>query len=173
MIPGTHELSDIEYPQQHPLVAFFELAPAVWITILAVWLVFAVSAIFSFEVPASGAVMVGGALVSEMFFEQLRWRKLLCGPDGQFYLVPDAETKRPIAQNQYCIAPAGDGKIGALLSLSRKDKVEMNPRKTEVHWYYRESVENAEKVIFRAILITAICGTFIWGYGHRVFESTC
>ena len=88
-------------------------------------------------------------------------------------LVPDAETKRPIAQNQYCIAPAGDGKIGALLSLSRKDKVKMNPRKTEVHWYYRESVENAEKVIFRAILITAICGTFIWGYGHRVFESTC
>lgn len=173
MIPGTHELSDINYPKKHTLVAIFNLAPVIWTTVLAVWLVFLVSAFFSFDVPASGAVMVGGALISEMFFEQLRWRKLPCDPDGQFYLVPDAETKRPIAQNKYWIAPAGTGKLGALLSLSRTATVKMNPRETEVSWYYKEAVENAEKIIFRVILITAICGTLIWGYGHRIFGFTC
>ncbi len=171
MIPGTHKLSDLEFPQQHKLVAFFQLAPEVWITILVVWLVFAFSASTSFEVPASGAVLVGGALVSKMFFERLRWRKLPCGADGQFFLVPDAETKKPIAQNQYCIAPAGAGKLGALLSLSRTGKVKLNPRETEMNWYYRDAVDDAEKIIFVAIVVTAVCGTLIWGYGHRVFSG--
>ncbi len=171
MIPGTHKLSELEFPRQHKLVAFFQLAPEVWVIILVAWLVFAFSAVNSFEVPASGAVLVGGALISEMFFERLRWRKLPCGPDGQFFLVPDAETKKPIAQNQYCIAPAGEGKLGALLSLSRIGKVELNPRKTEMNWYYRDAVDDAEKVIFVAIVVTAVCGTLIWGYGHRFFSG--
>ncbi len=170
MAPSTQEIPGIEMPEFNRLAAYWILSPGVWLSLATVWLVVALSVVTSFEIPSSGAVLVGGALVSEMLFEQLRWRKLPCPPEGTFYLVPDSNTRNPIAQNQFYIAPVGSGKLGALLSLTREDQIKVNNVRNEITWYYRDVVDRIEKVLFYSIVFTAILGTLLWGYGHRIFE---
>lgn len=166
----TSEIQGVELPIYNQLVAFWILSPSVWLSLAIAWIVVALSFLYSFEVPASGAVLVGSALISEMLFEQLRWRKLPCKPDGSFYLVQDSNTKKPIMQNEFCIAPAGTGKLGALLSLSPVDLIKENTNRKEIVWFYRDIVERTEKVFFVCIVFTAILGTLLWGYGHRIVE---
>lgn len=163
------EIPGIDMPECNTVIAYWSLSPGIWIVLAISWLVVFLSFSFSFEIPSSGAILVGGALVSEMLYEQLHWRKLPCPPEGTFYLVPDSYTKKPVAQNPYCIVPVGSGLMGALLSLTIDDLIRVSPR-NEVTWFYRDLVGMVEKKIFYSIILTAVLGTLLWGYGHRILE---
>jgi hypothetical protein len=158
-------------PSKHWLAAYWTLCPPIWLCIGVAWMIVVVSIATSFQVPASGAVLVGSALISQMLFESLGWRKLPCPPDGSFCLVPDAVTGRPIAQNQFCVAPAGGGRLGALLSLTEGHQVKVNEHRREVTWFYRDVVEKTENAFLTCIISTAVVGTFLSGYGHLIFVA--
>lgn len=147
-------------------VAYWTLCPSFWTTLVVGWFVVLSSVLATFQIQASGAVLVGCALISQMLFEQLRWRKLPCPPEGTFYLVPDGTTKKPIGQNPYCYVPVGSGRMGALLSLSPDHLIGVNEHRKEVTWFYRDVVHRAEKVFLASSITSAVLGTLLSGYGH-------
>lgn len=154
-------------PSYSTFWALFIIASGLWLLIVFAWLVVFVSILCSWEVPASGAVLVCAALIADIIFENYRWRKLPCDPSGSISLVPDAVTGKPILITKYMSAPAGKGRLGALLSLAKGDEVK---READDTWYYNDTVRRVEKIILLIIVITALFGTALWGYGHLLFK---
>lgn len=159
---------NIKLPKNNYLKAMFSVAAWPWMVIIFVWSVCIVSVANSWEVPASGAVLVCGALIAEIFYYNQRWTKMNTDPSGGFKLISDSNTNAPGIFGQFVIAPAGAGKLGALLSLAKKHEVTIN--ESESFWYYRDTVSRIEKIVFTAIVFTAVSGTILWGYGHIYFK---
>lgn len=134
---------------------------------LVVWISFASSLFFSWEVPASGAVLVCGALISDVLYQNQRWTKMNADAMGVKLFMDDSNPRRLIAQNQFFIAPVFSGKLGILLSLARNSEVRISP--DENTWYYIDTVARVRKSISLAIVLTAVMGTIVWGYGHLIF----
>lgn len=162
--------NEIKYPTINPVIAYFKLGVPVWVSLIIGWLIFAFSAVFNWEVPASGAVMVCVALIAEIFYEQFWWRKMPCDAHGCFPLKRDSNTSGPIIWS-YQVVPAWNGKTGALLSLSRKNEIMNVQGNPDPLWRYREVVQRVEKKFLIGIVLTAVVGTLIWGYAHLVFTK--
>lgn len=163
------EKKKIILPKHNFIFAMFCIAPRPWIAMSSTWGVFIVSLILSWEVPSSGAVLVCGALISEIFYQNQRWTKMNTDPSGSFNLKPDSSTGSPVIWGQFVIAPAGTGKLGILLSLAKGHEVRNSSNDEGMVWHYKNTVERIEKVILTAIVFTAVVGTIVWGYGHLIF----
>jgi hypothetical protein len=152
-------------PQYNCVRAIVKVAPEVWITLFLAWICVFVSALLQFRIPASGAVLVGGALIAETMFDMLHWRKLQGGgPGGSFLLKPDSRTGKPIMHGDFIIVSARAGRVGALMSLAKDDEIKSPPDEYS-RWFYLNTVERVEKIITWTIIATAIAGTVLWGYG--------
>ena len=156
---------DINYPKMNKVIAYLVLGKSVWIALAIGWVVFIVSSIISWEIPASGAVMVCVALIAEIFYENQWWRKISCDPHGCLPLKRDENTGGPIIWS-YQIVPAWRGKTGALLSLSTKDEIMDIHDNPDPHWRYKSVLQRVEKIFLLCIITTAVIGTLVWGYAH-------
>lgn len=163
------EKNKIILPKYTFLYAWFSVATLPWSVMLVVWIFFAGSLLISWEVPASGAVLVCGALISDILYQNQRWTKMNTDPTGVKLFMDDSNPRRLIAKNQFFIAPVFSGKLGILLSLARNSEVRINP--DENTWYYNDTVARVRKSISLAIVLTAIVGTIVWGYGHLMFTA--
>lgn len=161
---------EITYPTTNPVRAYFKLGLPVWISLLIGWVIFIISAVLNWEVPASGAVMVCVALIAEILYEQFWWRKMPCDPHGHFAIKKDSNTNGPIIWS-YKVVPAWDGQAGALLSLSRKNEVMNIQGYPDPQWCYRDVVQRVEKMFLACIVSTAVFGTLVWGYAHLIFTT--
>ena len=158
---------NIELPTMNYLKAMFLVALGPWVVLISVWFFVAVSIAISFEEPASGAVLVCGALVAEITYYIQYWTKMNTNESGAFKLIPDLNTRAPIICTVFVNCPAGSGKLGALLSLAKDHEVQEIDSNN--YWFYRATVARIEKIISILIVITAIFGTALWGYGHLIF----
>lgn len=68
---------DFKKPKCEWWVVFYRIAPKVYCWIMWTWLWLFISVIFNFKVPSSGAVLVCGSIIAEMYFQGLGWRKIL------------------------------------------------------------------------------------------------
>lgn len=130
------------------------------------WLFVFFSIIINWEIPASGAVLVCSALIAEIYYEQLRWRRLPCEPSGIFPLVKDNSSEFPILWGNFAIAQTKGGTLGALLSLAKDDDIKKRSDDSDPYWHYRNTVDVVEKLVLHCIVATALTGTALWGYGH-------
>jgi len=130
---------------------------------------FLISLLFFWEVPSSGAVLVCGALISEILYQNQRWTKLNTDPSGSFYLEPDSNTGSPVIRSQYTIAPAGEGKLGILLSLAKDNELVDISDQNKMLWFYKDTVSRIGNIIVFTDAFTAVIGTIVWGYGHLIF----
>jgi len=164
----------INLPEYHFIKSIFLVAFKPWIILITSWIFVGVSITISWQVPASGAVLVCGALLAEMFYQHQRWTKMNTDPNGSFKLVSDASTNAPIINGMYVNTPAGTNKLGYLLSLAKDFELNKNETESEIWWHYNDTVQRVEKLVFTAIATTGVLGTVLWGYGHLFFNvSTC
>jgi hypothetical protein len=158
-------------PQYNCVWAVIKVAPHLWVTLVLVWIIVVVSTLLRFEVPSSGAVLVCGALISEVMFEGLHWKRLQgIGPSGVVQIVPDQNQRAQLKGGDFR-APAWCGKFGALLSLGDHYGLIRRSSDEYAEWFYRDTVWRVEKIIMGGIIITAVAGTILWGYGHLLFQT--
>lgn len=159
---------DLALPSMNYIVALFILTSKSWASIFVAWGVVIISIATSWEVPASGAVLICGVIIAEILYEHEGWRKMPTNPTGSFILQPDGITGFPVMEGEYATAPATTGKLGALISLSKKREIQ------EIDgypvWFYLDTVKRVEKPILYAVVLSAVCGTGLWGYGHLIFK---
>ncbi|MDA0690562.1 MAG: hypothetical protein O3A78_01630 [Nitrospinae bacterium] len=154
-------------PQYNCVWAVIKVAPHLWFILALVWIFVAVSAMLKFEVPSSGAVLVCGALISEIMFEGLHWRRRPgIGPQGYIQIIPD-QYERAQLKGGDVYGPAWGGRMGALLSLAKDYEIKRSSDEY-AKWFYRNTVWRVEKIILSGIIITAVAGTILWGYGHHL-----
>ena len=93
-------------------------------------------------------------------------------PSGSFNLKENGlNTGAPIIVGQFAIAPAEKGKLGSLLSLAKEHELQINSNGSKALWFYKDTVARVEIAVVWAILITAVIGTAVWGYGHLYFGN--
>ena len=56
-------------PECNWWLVFYRIAPKVYCWIMWTWLWLFISVIFNFKVPSSGAVLVCGSIIAEMYFQ--------------------------------------------------------------------------------------------------------
>ncbi len=167
---SNSEQIEIKLPTHNKAVALFNIAIRPWVAIVITWAFFFISLALSWEVPASGAVMVCGALIAEIFYQNQTWTKLNVDPSGSVPLKPNADTGSPVIWGKYVVWGAGKGKMAYLLSLAKSYEVKFDSNGKEATWYYRDTVMRVEKLVLYTVVITAVSGTIVWGYGHLIFK---
>lgn len=160
----------INFPRFNTVSSLITVALKPWIVMLSAWCFFVGSILFSWEVPASGAVLVCGALISEILYFKQRWTKMNTDPSGSFPLKPDSNTGLPVIWGQFVVAGAGSGKLGHLLSLAKEGEVRIDTVDNSATWFYMDTVARVEIIVLSAIVFTAVSGTAVWGYGHLIFN---
>lgn len=174
-------MDEINLPRYNRFCALVLIAPLVWRTIVFAWLCVAASMIFSFEVPSSGAVLAGLALVSESIYENLRWRKLV-GSRDTFYAIElrqDLTSGNSIFYSERRDLGTVVGQLRALLSLAKDDSIQQLTTDRSVaagqpvkltHWFVEDTIAQVQKWPSRAIIVTALAGAILWGYGHLIWQ---
>lgn len=167
----------------HPkFLSWVDVAPLVWLALLAGWLCVLISALIGFQFPSSGAVLVCSAVLSELAFERLRYRSWPRVDSGHFWifgLFEDANGSLGLASDSMLIAGSAEGfggPVRALLSLSKDDEWNErgNFRRGHVEgacWVYSYTIGRVEKIMTVSIVVSAVVGTLIWGYGHCLFRN--
>ena len=131
------------------LHSWFKIAPRIWIALLAGWLWVIVSWLINFEPAASGAMLVGFAIIAEHFF--LRWPYRKIDMDADDGSTASREVEKYQNKDMRILAKEKDKVDGELAAWKTAKRVE---RKLEF-----------------AIVISMFAGTIIWGYGHLLVSS--
>jgi len=160
---------EIIIPKINVFKAILVVALKSWVVLASSWAFFIYSYLYSWEIPASGAVLVCGALLSEIFYQNQNWTKMNTDPSGIFRIIPNGINGNPIIKGQYITAPAGAGKLGSLISLANDYELKNVAGAYEMRWHYNDTVSRLERNILWCTVLTAVMGTFIWGYGHLIF----
>lgn len=162
---------EIRLPEINPVIAQFMLANTSWLVMFAGWAFVIFSLLISWEQPASGAVLVGCVIAAEILFERQRWRKLPSDLSGRIQLQRDSNSDLPVLWGPVVIAPANEGKFGALISLSKQSEIHNIHGHQNPFWIYKDTVARVEKVITYFLAFSALFGTLFWGYGHILFKQ--
>jgi hypothetical protein len=169
MVRFMDNSKEIEMPKKNTLLALYSVAAKPWSVLFSCWSIVVFSIFFSWELPASGAVLVCGAVLAELLYQRQRWTKMNTDPSGGFDLIADLSNGKPIITGQFSIAPAGTGKLGSLLSLAIETELKSNQQGSQIHWFYTDTVRRIESYVATAVAVSAILGTILWGYGHLLF----
>jgi len=162
-------IQEIKYPDYGIIKAYFLLSPGTWIALGLAWLFVIICCLLSWEITASGSVLVGASVIAEVYLDGCRWRRMNAGPSGRFPLRPDSRTGLPLVWGDYVIG--GVSRECSLIVIGKKlGHIFPDPDTGYPQWGYEATAEHAEKRIVPWIVVTIICGTVLWGYGHLVFN---
>jgi hypothetical protein len=162
------------------LYSFFYSAKWVWIILIFGWVVVLLSIILGFEIPSSGAVLVCSAVLAEVKFERIWYRKLPRGGLGVTNFLNLGRSDEGVMSlhrregNQHMSMYLGEklsSELRALFGLTPEsswcDYNEQNGRgEVGAFWPYEHSIQKVEKLVTLHVCISAIVGTLIWGYAH-------
>jgi hypothetical protein len=170
-------------PEKSYFKAFYIIAPGVFCSFWTPWILFLVSLHFNFKVPSSGAVLVCGALLCEMFFEALHWRKflelnfkgsiLIKAEDNSFHKRISKSALQNIGtkKEQYLgLMSFRRGTISSTHSLTDNEEDYLSTAFPD-EWFYYRDVVFAERWLRAAIVFNAVIGTLLWGYGDLIWVS--
>jgi len=146
--------------------SLLKIAPWVWGVLFVVWLFVIVCYFFSFEVQASGSVLVCGALIAEVIYERLDCRKVNCDYFGYIELSTVLDSGIIYIWDEALVVK---GNLEGLLSLAKDDEIE-TVKLGSAKWNYKMAVSRADMFVLFAIVLTAVAGTALWGYGFLIIE---
>ena len=127
--------------------AIWNLAWPIWVSLIIGIFVVVVSFVSGFKFPASGAVLVCSAIVSELVYARLRWHRSSTTTVG----IKDGFPERGIFE-----------------SLRKSEELWALRRSFEVYppgWRISDTANRISFYIALIIAGAAIVGTIIWGYG--------
>ena len=144
------------------LRSWWELGKGIWIALFLGYLWVAISIIFQYKVSSSGAVLICACIVSDLIFQQLKWRRLAAfvanhfcerkqGPDGWIIF----ETVKP---NPHRVKTQ-EVSLDALMRLAEPGDFYENR-----YWMVSGTAARCETPILWCIGVSAMVGTLIWGY---------
>jgi hypothetical protein len=166
-------------PQYHWVMAYFKVAPSLWIILSSGWIVVLFSLISGNREQASGSMLVGSALIAETIFERLDWRKFPNSGDGriQNYLIDQDNNRNQNTKSIPAIwfwinlsfKPLPHDIMGALFSLTQKNAI-LNFKEGSFKWLYGITISRTESILSSYIILNTFVGTVLWGYGDLFFE---
>lgn len=175
-----HKFDDLE--SRGKLASWYETAPMLWALLIAGWLWVIASFLLSFEFPSSGAVLICCAVLGEVYFERLHYRKWPMASVGEEKLAEITRQKDGgVTLNTESIIMLGDvmqgGHYRGLLSISEKLEwtetgINNGRSRKGLFWRYTSTIKRVEKIATYTVVVSVIAGTGIWGYGHCL-ETTC
>jgi hypothetical protein len=161
--------------------SWYETAPLLWALLSIGWLWVIASFAVSFEFPSSGAVLICCAVLGEVYFERIHYRKWPMAAAGERKFAELTRQKdRAVTLNTESIFIMGDimrgGHYRGLLSISRSNEwsesaiFDRRERKG-LFWNYPSTIKRVENVATYTVVISVVVGTFIWGYGHCLYSA--
>jgi len=175
-----HEFDDLK--SLNRFISWYETAPLLWGLLFVGWLWVIFSLAVSFEFPSSGAVLICCAVLGEVYFERIHYRRWPMAAAGeQKYAELTRQKDKAVTLNTESIIMIGDimrgGHYRGLLSISKpnewSDKAIFYKRdRNGLFWNYTHTIRRVERVATYAVVISVVVGTAIWGYGHCLY-STC
>ena len=156
--------SSFEYFRPNMLVAWFLIAPHVWLTLCIGWSFLFGCIVSGWEVPASGAVLVCFSLIADTMMRIVSWGKL-----RTFSLITQFRLSQHVKGGVFFFTDGykmpADRPVLCLFRLA-------DPR--EEFWHGKEECWRASKTahrvserIYICIIASAFVGTLVWGYAHR------
>lgn len=127
-------------------MAWFGIAPAIWLALSAGWVCVLVSWSIGFEFPSSGAVLVCAAIVAEAYYSRWPYRKI------------DLVKTYLIVTNRIM-----DSDSSHLRALANEKETNADGNGDWVAWM---TAGRIDRILAKPIIVSAIVGTAIWGYGH-------
>lgn len=161
------------------VIAWWKLGKPVWISLGVGWLWVGFSWVIGWELPASGAMLVCGALISDFMFTEMNWRRI-AGNIGNKLIykslmqLSDAEDNEYPIKECYLSSESNKGYGGGVREIdlvrsvspsNTKEKFKIGTVEEDCFWIARGK-NYVEWRIICSIVFSAIAGTVIWGYGH-------
>ncbi|MDH5184340.1 MAG: hypothetical protein OEX12_10660 [Gammaproteobacteria bacterium] len=85
---------EVELPNISYIRAHYILLKGTWGALLLGWLFVGLSILINWEVPSSGAVLIGCVIIAEILFERQPWRRWNSDMHGFIYLSRDPDEGR-------------------------------------------------------------------------------
>ena len=133
--------------------AWFRIAPWIWLPLIVGWVWVGVSWWIGFEFPSSGAILVCAAIIAEAFL--LTWPHLVPFDVEKSPVIFDTSAEESDSPHLYTIAKD-----------SEKDE--------HGKWVAWKTSRRVQRIFVTSIIVSAIVGTVIWGYGHLLaYQEIC
>ncbi len=167
------------------IVGSFQLSKTAWIALFLGWAAFWISLTFSFEVPSSGALMICGVVVAEVFYAPQQWVRFVAANPGGYVLRVDGTTSDGVSASHFgvytttqlfskemgskSVTSGSGGKLFSQLEIIDNGPLRngrMMPFKEHKLWSLSAEAERYESTFHRSSAFTAFFGSVLWGYGH-------
>ena len=123
--------------------AWFLIAPWIWLPLFVGWVWLVISWWIDFEFPSSGAVLVCASILAEVF--HVNWPHRI-QESGQAVILYNSRNISEIPELEIFTKKSDFDETG--------------------QWNYTKTAKRMDWVLVFSIIISAIVGTVIWGYGH-------
>lgn len=141
------------------MLAWYRIAPSLWISLGSGYLVVLASLLVNFEIPSSGSILVCGGIIAEIYHSRWAYRYLLENPKKseflQFLLKKEVERNggaHPLARWSRPTKNDPFELVGGL----NEDEVDM----------LINGASYVDTILSRWVIGSVILGTIIWGYAH-------
>ncbi len=164
-------------------------APTAVAYLIAGWLWFILSAIFCFEVPSSGAIMICTAVLAELKHQNLPWYRestvhssLLVRVfepselDGtvsgsvRYYDQIDLAKSNGKLPSPRIVSGPNDELARSVKALQNFADLETEPVFKDLGvWHLSSAAKKANSVVNAALTATVLFGSVLWAYGHLIW----